>query len=160
MRRILTLTATVAVALTVNACEQPTDPVVDSARVEFKVTKLFDSNQFFPVAFVADNPCTPVVEAIAMSGTDHQIVKIWDNGNFKLHLQFNLSGTDGAGLQYRLTDTVNLQDHFGTSGTFTATANTHAISQGSQPNFIANAHITVNANGDVTVDFFDFECRG
>ena len=160
MRRMLTVTATVAVGLTLSACQQPTDPVVDPAGVAFKVTKLFDSNQMIPVAFVADNPCTLAVEAIAFSGTDHVIMKMWDNGNFKLHFQFNLSGTDGAGLQYRLTDTVNEQDHLGTSGTFTATANTHAISQGSQPNFITNAHFTVNANGDVTVDFFNEECHG
>ena len=155
----------VGVGLFALACEQsPT--TLDAPDIRAAV-KLIHANEIVDVSFPIDNPCTPP-EWIEMTGTDHQILFVWDtNGNgepdvgdrFKSHIQFNLKGTDANGVKYRLTDAQNEQGLF-ESMPYNITWTSHVISSTDVDNFLVTSHLTINANGDLTVFRISEKCVG
>ena len=158
MRNVLVVPIAAIFALNLAACTETAVAPSDDPGISFAV-KLVDSNQRIPVAFVILNPCNPIFDPIPLSGTDHQIVKIWDNGNFKLHLQFNLSGTSAAGIGYKVDDQINVQDKFA-GVPFTSNSNLKIISRGPTDNFVQNVIFHLSPNGNVTLEFADGTCRG
>ena len=118
--------------------------------------KTVDDNNFIPVAFFLIHPCTG--ELVFFEGTDHVIIKIWDNGHYKVHVQYNLNGVDGNGLKYRYTDAANDQ---GTGGfPIVSTSTGKVVSATGEDNIIWTYHTTINANGDVTSDIANAKCVG
>ncbi len=156
MRKLLAITLTALVAI---ACADTatTAPELEVPGISAAV-KLVDVNVIIPVSSTLFNPCT--FELVDFQGTDHQILKIWDNGSFKLHLQFNLHGTgQSSGLHYKLTDAINQQA--GPGGLpFVGNAVTKVISSTNADNWLIRSHVTVNENGVVTVNRFSAGCVG
>ena len=148
------------------ACEQaPT--TLDAPDISAAV-KILDFNALLATSFTDDNPCTPQVEEIEFTGWEHAIMKFWDldgSGDIsvgdraKRHFQFNLKGTDAAGLKYRLTDALNKEGLFN-SMPYHETFTSRVISQTNVDNWLVRSQYTINANGDVTVDRYSEKCVG
>jgi len=110
------------------------------------------------------NPCNG--ETVDFSGTVHGNSTITVNGNnFHATFQFNPQGVNGngetTGAKYQATG-VTREDFNGsfTNGSFNETFINRFdfMGQGSTPNFSVHEtfHITVNANGTVSVSFDNF----
>ena len=125
------------------------------------------------VPFVFDdvNPCNG--EPVIMTGELILTTRTTIDSSGGLHVAFNLvpSGVRGEGASgavYKAVGgerehfNVDLDDDAPLTDTFTSVFN--LVSQGSTDNFIARItfHVTVNANGEVTVVFDNVvaECRG
>ena len=129
-----------------------------------------DSTEIILLVFV---PCADggAGELVELTGPLHTLITLTINGNHVsgfTHFQpQGLSGTgQTTGDKYQATGVT--QDHFSgsfTNGQFNETFvnNFRIIGQGPGNNFLVheNVHITVNANGVVTVlhDNFSIECR-
>ena len=156
MRKLLAIPLTALVAI---ACADTTTtaPELEVPGI-LAAVKLVDDNNMIPVSFTILNPCT--FEPVAFQGTDHQIFKLWDNGSFKLHLQYNLHGVGLiSGLHYKFTDAINEQ---GGPGGLPYVLNNvgKIISPTNAGNFLVKTHITINENGVVTVNRSAFKCVG
>jgi hypothetical protein len=125
-------------------------------------------NSFFPFSFVSSG-CG---EDILVSGTLHDLfhITIDSAGGINVKLHDQPQGATGVGLtsgvKYQATGVT--QEEFSANGVGqfedTFINNFLMISQGPAPNFVVteHAHVTVNANGDVTAthDNFSIDCRG
>jgi hypothetical protein len=161
MRKLLSLVAVGAIA-----CQGvPTDaPLVEEPQPLLSATTT-TTNVTTPVAIGAFIPCAlgGAGEIALVTGNLHSLIHVTtsDAGNtvVKTHFQpMGLAGTgQTSGLKYQATGVT--QDVLTVNGdppwNFTFVNNFRFIGQGPGNNFHAHttAHITVNANGEVTVDF-------
>lgn len=116
---------------------------------------------------VRPNPCNgePVQLQAELDLTIHRTTDA--SGGFHMHITSNIHGT-GVGLvtgaEYRLNSVAT--SSFNTNGATNRTLWQDAVlvGQGNVPNFLfqETEHFTINANGDVTVDFeHEFtKCQG
>jgi hypothetical protein len=123
------------------------------------------TNTTFPTSGVLVG-CT---EAIAYSGQDHLVVRVTSDasGGFydAIHRNIQVTGIGlTTGTSYVLNAETNENEHFVGASNFTVVLEEVFVSQGPLPN--ANVriieHMTIDANGDITSDTFDFNgnCRG
>ena len=121
---------------------------------------------FEPFAFTFPG-CTELVD---LSGTFHDNSKflLGPNGKLLFRFHINAKGTgigQSTGSTYQWNDRLFDITNIAPAGAFTVILNDHTrlIGQGTTPNLDVRVKIkvTVNANGDVTVEMFDFEaiCR-
>ncbi|MEJ2335855.1 MAG: hypothetical protein P8Y26_09520 [Gemmatimonadales bacterium] len=146
----------VGVGLSALGCEQaPTSLDAPDIRAAVKVV---DTNEFVDVVdFAVVNPCNGQV--ILFTGTSHDKVQMWDNGHWKFHFQYNLTGTDANGVTYRLTDAFNQQGNAALPVTYNYTAK--MIRSPNEDTSLYKEHITLNANGELTASTpFGFKCVG
>src|SRR5262245_21392461 len=121
------------------------------------------TNTSNPVNFLSFVPCANggAGEIVSFSGDLHSVVKLTINGNrVNLHIHQNYQGVTGTGQTTGDTYVTNgtLNESFNDSLTNgqaneTVTEHVNYNGQGSAPNltFHELVHVTVNANGDVTV---------
>ncbi len=164
MRRI-TLPALLA-AFT--ACTDRSSPVEPSG---LQINPAVVVNERIPIFFLVVNPCNGE-EVVSLEGDIHIVVSTTEDGHGGTHVgvmnESHFSGIGAlTGAQYR--GFFNSNGHFNVRPPFPqiltlASPGTMTISSGNVPNFIAVivSHLTVNANGEVTVtkDEFRAECRG
>jgi len=154
MRRLATLAVVVLGALATVTAAQAGNTTI--------------TNTSFPVSFSEFVPCANggAGEIVDFTGTVHSLLRTTINGNrFSQTFEGNYQGVTGTGETTGDTyvgdgaEHQTFNDSF-TNGQFTGTFTTHVnfVGQGSAPNltFSEVAHITVNANGDVTVNFDNF----
>lgn len=110
------------------------------------------------------HPCTG--EAIAYEGRRHFFIDSDPDGaggfHVKVHVNYNLSATGlSTGRRYRLRAQQNLNINARPPFPFAGTAvvNVRWVAQGQGDDFVAKqrVHITVDANGNVRAEFFEFE---
>lgn len=120
-------------------------------------------NVRFPVSFTLFNPCTG--ELVDFSGTAHVVLVLTTNDNHgSLMFHANDQAVSGVGQTTgaRYTEIANFSDHI--EGSFvngqlsqtTVIRNLRWVTAGGGNNWLdfdETDHITINANGDVTVDF-------
>jgi hypothetical protein len=119
-----------------------------------------------PVSGAVFNPCNG--ETVTFSGIDHFTIHVTFDGaggfHADAHDNIHVTGTGSLGNSYEGNQEVNnpFNGRVGVEQTFGLTFS--EISKGSAPNFEVHIlqHITVNANGTVTVFFSNFSanCRG
>ena len=161
MRYALPYAATaVLLAAGAPACtESATSPVAPGAPAF--ATRTDHSN--IRVDFIledVDNPCTPALEAIDLTGIIHGQGSQWDNGHFKSHYDVNLTGVDANGVRYQGASTGNGKGAFLGSETEDVVISTVVNSRGSAPNFATKIVLHHHKDGAVTVDRSGEECRG
>jgi hypothetical protein len=108
-------------------------------------------------------------EDVAVSGTLHEVfhTTVDGAGGFHVRQQFNWQGVGGigqvTGAKYRFTGGNVLELNMKAGSEQTLVNNFRVIGQGPDNNFVFHqtSHVTVNANGTVTVSHlsFQFECR-
>lgn len=158
----LSVYAALATALLI-ACDSGPTPVEPSAELEaiaYQPASAARPNPSFqPFAFSVDN----CVETVDVAGTFHEVIQFFVGPNGKEHFRFHINAkgtgvgrTTGARYQWndRLFDITNAVP----SGRLTFTLNDRArlIGQGAAVNTVVAIQIkvTVNAQGNVTVDRF------
>jgi hypothetical protein len=119
-----------------------------------------------PVSGAVFNPCNG--ETVTFSGIDHFTIHVTFDGAGGFHADshdnIHVTGTGSLGNSYEGNQEDNnpFNGRVGVEQTFGLTFS--EISKGSAPNFEVHIlqHITVNANGTVTVFFSNFSanCRG
>jgi hypothetical protein len=124
-------------------------------------------NVVVPIDFIA-TACDG--QTVIISGESRVIVHsvTSDSGQtaFRTHIQFHLSGEAPDGTRYTANETVNSTETTGAGSatTLTSIGQLHLISAGSDDNLTGRTtiHTTVNANGQVTSQSFEFttECNG
>jgi len=124
------------------------------------------TNVHIPLSGTAFNPCNG--ETVTFSGIDHFTVHVTLDGaggfHADVHENIHVTGTGSLGNSYEGNQEDNnpINGRVGLEQTFGLTFS--EISEGSAPNFEMHVleHITVNANGTVTVFFSNFtsNCRG
>lgn len=124
------------------------------------------SNQDIPVSGQVTNPCNG--ETVSFSGIAHFTFNLtFDRaGGFHLverdNIHVTATGSLGNSYEGNEEDIISLNGRVGVEQTIGSTFS--EISLGSAPNFEVHflQHITVNANGTVTVFFSNFaaSCRG
>jgi hypothetical protein len=128
-------------------------------------------NERIPIFFGVVNPCNGE-ELVSLEGDIHIVISMTEDGNGGFHFgvlnESHFSGIGAmTGAQYR--GFFNSNGHFHVLQPFpqiftVASPGTMTISSGDVPNFIVLfvSHLTINANGEVTVDKNEFrtECRG
>lgn len=126
-------------------------------------------NERLPFA-VFDNFCG---EPVFIEGLFHIVISENFSGNGNQHFRFHINAKGkgiglASGAKYEWNDAINdhlnlTQEGDGCCGNRTITQRLRIIGQGQAPNFLLNfsIHITGNANGDFTVDNFDFsaDCK-
>ena len=109
-------------------------------------------------------------EDVDLEGPLHILLTLTFDGNGGVHVKehFQPQGLSGVGLttgaKYQATGVTQDQSNFGAVGsTFTFVNNFRIIGQGPGNNFLVHeeVHVTVNANGTVTVvhDHFSADCK-
>jgi len=128
------------------------------------------TNVVVPFAGTFVNPCNG--ENVLFTGDLHMLfaVTLDQNGGFHFNLHDNGQGISGTGAGTGLKYQIPMADHTGLfeggplPAVVTITETFEMISQGSTQNFYLKSlfHITINANGILTVDNFsvDTACRG
>ncbi len=117
---------------------------------------------FFPFAF----PVVNCAEVVDISGQFHPVIKGFVNANGNFHGMFHINAkgtgvgqTTGATYEWndRLFDLTNIAP--GGAQTFILNDNTRLIGHGQAVNqqFHIQIKVTINANGDVTVDTVDID---
>lgn len=154
------------------SCQNGSDPV-GPRRLNLAQAETFTDNEIIPIDLVVFVPCADggFGELVELSGDLHILVHgtIKDN-RFTMKLHAQPQGISGVGLttgdKYQATGVT--QETFGGSfvnGQFSDTFvnNFRIIGQGPGNNFLVheNFHLTVNANGVVTVvhDNFSVDCK-
>jgi hypothetical protein len=106
-------------------------------------------------------------EVVTFTGESHVLQHSTANdntGHAVVHINFHLEGTGPSGTRYVVNEHVNGTINSGAAGTFTSEARLVAVAQGSADNLVVHTfiHTTVNANGEVTAQSFEFEtdCQG
>lgn len=115
--------------------------------------------------FTQGSPCTQ--EEITFTGEIHGIFRttLDGSGGFHevFHIQIHAMGTGSTGTEYNFSDEITQQVNGKVGLEVTSVNSFNIISKGSAPNLILfmQAHMTVNANGDVTASFDNFreDCR-
>ncbi|HEX8178835.1 MAG TPA: hypothetical protein VF525_04755 [Pyrinomonadaceae bacterium] len=108
-------------------------------------------------------------ETVTLSGEATTLITVSDTSGGRgvtTHIHFHLEGTSASGTHYIVNETVNGAD-LGAGdipATFNSTGSLHLISQGGGENLTVRTtiHTTINANGDVTAQSFEFQtvCNG
>lgn len=119
---------------------------------------------------VIPNPCTEDYMEVTRGSLQLYLNTVADGaGGFHLNGHLNLQGVQAEGYDGRMyqlngSASVNANVQPPYPSVVTAVVNINVISQGAASNLRlqANIHITVNANGDLTVENIDFtgECVG
>ena len=106
-------------------------------------------------------------EPVTFIGTAHVIQQGTGNqngGHFFVHINFHLEGTSASGTRYEVNEQVNNIEVQNGATVFQSEAHLNAIATGPEDNLAVHTtiHFTVNANGEVTAESFEFEadCRG
>jgi hypothetical protein len=120
----------------------------------------------FPIAFSMDNPCTPLIEEILLSGENHLVTRSSFDGkdreHFGLHFNLRLAGSDGLGTSYALNEThqaVGTQDPDGTL-VFHSRDKMHLVSRGLAPNFSLTATFRIDKDGGLSFAPGEPTCDG
>jgi hypothetical protein len=112
------------------------------------------------------NPCNG--EIVNFAGTAHYVFRTTVDANGGLHVGVNanaqVKGTGATtGAKYVANEQLHQQINLAGAGTTTLVHNLALKGQGQVPNFVLmeRVHVTVNANGEVTVDRTESssECR-
>ena len=103
------------------------------------------------------NPCNG--ETVTYEGASHVVFRATLDASGGIHLGIHLNtsvkGTGGTtGAKYSASEVINQKLNLTAAGTETVVHRFKLNGQGQVPNFtfVETLHITVNANGDVTVD--------
>jgi len=131
-----------------------------------KTMAVVTTNIFIPINGTVFNPCNG--ETVTFSGVDHFTASVTFDGAGGFHIathdNIHVTATGSLGNSYEgnQEDTNEANGRFGFEQTFVLTFS--EIGTGSAPNFEQHVlqHITVNANGTLTVfvDNFTSNCRG
>ena len=171
MRRALGLG--ILFAALAGCSSSPTGPSADSAAgitPDFKATAFTESLKF-TIDLLAFIPCANggAGELVTFSGTLHEVFHLTINGqNFLLKLHDQPQGLKGVGETtgdvYNATGVTQDKSRSGTVGfTETFVNNFKLIGPGPGNNLLIheNVHVTVNANGTLTVfhDHFTADCK-
>src|SRR5205807_703324 len=105
------LLAALFIAAGVTACDESPASSLEPG-MPVLATRTDQGNVREPFSIIADNPCTPAVEAILLEGIIHGLGSTWDNGHFKSHYDVNLTGVDANGVEYQATSTGNGNGEF------------------------------------------------
>ena len=131
----------------------------------------FTVSQKFPIDIIVFVPCANggAGELVELTGNLHEVfhVTFTPSGGFRVSISDNPQGISGTGFTTgaKYQGTGITRDNFGGRVGFEETFvnNFRIIGQGSGNNFLVheNLHITVNANGTLTVfrDNFSVECK-
>ena len=117
-----------------------------------------------PLDFIRSGDCTG--EDVELSGEIHLVSQLQSDGSEVGH--FNYQGVSGVGLTSGTTYRASTVDNFRLAAPFpsdiTSVRTLHLISPGPEDNLLVRFlfHITVNANGETTVEIedVDIECNG
>ena len=123
-----------------------------------------------PFEFTDGNPCTgeSITFSGQMSGETTTVVNASGGSTVILHQVLTAQGLGSLGNRYTLADSFNTSVHFDSDSApsiLTQIIVDRVITQGQRPKsnyFITvNHHVTMNANGEVTAQFFDKQsyCR-
>jgi hypothetical protein len=120
-------------------------------------------NFFQPLNLTAFDECTG--ESVHFTGQLHILstVTINPNGSFHLHMTQNYAGVKGVGQTtgriYQLPGELSVTENLTAAQVMTAVVFSNLITDGSPSNekITVSLHITINANGTVTVDNVEFE---
>jgi hypothetical protein len=124
--------------------------------------QLITSNVTAPLSIVVQSGTCTTPQAIALSGQLHMSFSITTNNNAThIHSHANSQNISGIGLidGSRYTLVIVNNGEFNFNGVppleLQSSSDSDLISQGSTPNLHVRliSHMTVNANGDVTVEF-------
>lgn len=111
-----------------------------------------------------NNPCTD--SSIVMTGNIHELFAITFDESGGAHLKFHLQTQDVSGIEndtgdlYKVISVGNMHENYIVENEFPFTGtyivNVRYIGRGSAPNFNGqlHGHITVNANGETTSEFY------
>lgn len=151
-------------------CEgQPTDPAFSPDELLVTAAEVV-RNEWVPVGpFLIGNPCVP--ELVQYQGRLHVQRRVTDDGDggfhFGQHLNWVLDGVGlSTGAKYQVNSTRNTSSNIRPPFpvTFTSVQPIQVIGQGRVPNYVIHVlqHVTVNANGEVTSEKFEFDdkCPG
>jgi hypothetical protein len=122
-------------------------------------------NQRFPLAFTVDNPCTPTVESIQLTGEEHLIIRNFLDGSGTehdfLHFNIHLTAVDGDGVTYTANETHNAHGKTAPGGEviFQSRNFLRVMSQGPPPNFQISATFRILRNGDQVFEGGETICR-
>ena len=143
------------------ACESGFAPgessVEQGAIASVPVSVAVPNPSFQPFAFSVDN----CVETVDLTGTFHEVTRVFvgPGGKEQFRFHINAKGTGVGqltGTRYQWNDRLFDITNFAPSGTVSFTLNDYArlVGQGSAPNMdiAIQAKVTVNAQGEVTVD--------
>jgi hypothetical protein len=158
----------VAVLAALAACSDAAPPTAPDAGRPLLAASTLNDNQIVPLDLVVFVDCADggAGELVALSGRLHAIVQITESssGNYHVRTHFQPQDLAGVGLttgdRYRGTGVT--QDQLVINGvfpmTYTYVNNFRMIGQGPGNNFQVheNYHLTINANGVVTVDRDNF----
>jgi hypothetical protein len=151
------LLAAAVIATLAPACAEQASAPSDPGAPEL-ATRI-DHGNIWVDFFLADvdNPCTPEVEAVDLTGRIHGVGSSWDNDHFLSHYDVNLSGVDADGVRYQGASTGN-----GNVGSpiEDMVISTVINSTGGDPNFTTKIVLQHLKDGTVTVDKAGDECRG
>jgi hypothetical protein len=171
VRKCVFVALAFAVLATLPACESsPTAPETAAGKPGMAATVITFSS-VFPIAIDVLIPCANggLGEIVSLSGNLHDLFHITidgrGGGHFRVH--DNPQGITGVGqttgAKYQATGVTQSQTNFTVGSTDTFINNFRIIGQGPGNNFLVheNFHVTVNANGTVTVahDNFSIECK-
>lgn len=108
-------------------------------------------------------------EFVHITGDIHNVISVTarPNGGFHFREHTNFQGVGGVGLtsgdKYRVVETVDFEEDIAAGSEVTLEGIEKILEQGAGGDQILreSAHITINANGDVTSSFSDFNisCR-
>ncbi len=106
-------------------------------------------------------------EPVTFLGTAHVIQQATGNrngGHSFVHINFHLEGTSASGTVYEANEQLNGIEVQNGATVFQNDGHLNAIATGPEDNLAVHTtiHFTVNANGEVTAESFEFEadCRG
>lgn len=123
-----------------------------------------NDNVHVPIDFIT-TACNG--EEVIISGESHVVQHSTVNGSTGVgvvHINFHLEGTSASGTRYVVNEHVQGATVSSEANTFTSEARLVAVAQGNADNLIIHTfiHTTVNANGEITSETFEFEteCQG
>ena len=168
MKRAILMVAVVAIS---TACDAPAPTEPDGSLRPAMAAVATTSNAFVTVAISVFVPCANggAGETVTLTGNlhfqSHTTFDARGGLHTKIHTQpQGLSGTgEVTGDKYQGTGVTQDRINVTAGVTFTLVNNFRIIGQGPGNNFLVhnNAHITINANGDITADVDNFraECK-
>lgn len=120
-----------------------------------------------PIDFIA-TACNG--ETVIISGEAHVVQQSvgtpGETGHSTFHTNFHLDGIGSSGTRYVVNETVNgsIEATIGAAQVFSSVGTLHVNAVGSTDNLVVQTtiHTTVNANGEITSQSFEFEtdCNG
>ena len=172
MRKTAFSVMSAAAVVLAAACSQDVTSVpADRSVLLAPATAGTEVNDKDPFSFVVFVPCANgcAGETVPLDGFLHTLINVRSNANggFGLKLHFQPQGVTGVGSvtgdKYQATGVTQQNANVNAAVTVTFVNNFRVIGQGPGNNFLVheNAHVTVNANGETTVDHdnFSIECK-